>query len=408
MRHLIRLVAALLLLLAPTLALASAPSPYAPAPQPRAQISAQGNQALSALKAAVARRDAAREAHLAATDDADLRAAYDAAAAEYEAALEAARAARDASGDNSSELGLAIHEISGDALDASIAGMAYMVTKWTTQAKDWVVNDGPGYLIKFVVFLVILLVFKLLAGLGSNITHKALSASRLKVSDLLRRFFLGLVRKLIFFVGILIALGQVGVDTGPLLAGIGVVGFVVGFALQDTLANFAAGIMILLYRPFDVGNVITAAGETGKIEDMSLVSTTMLTPDNQMLIIPNSSIWGGTIRNITAQATRRVDMTIGVGYGEDLDRTQEVLMEIIAAHPLVLSDPAPAVKVTKLGESSVDFAVRPWSKTGDYWDVYWDLTKAIKQRLDKEGISIPFPQRDLHLISVPEKLALSS
>ena len=141
---------------------------------------------------------------------------------------------------------------------------------------------------------------------------------------------------------------------------------------------------------------------------MSLVSTTILTPDNQKLIIPNSSIWGGTIRNITAQSTRRVDMMIGVGYGDDLDKTQEVLMEVISAHELVLKDPAPVVKVTNLGESSVDFAVRPWSKTGDYWDVYWDLTKTIKQRLDKEGISIPFPQRDLHLVEIPEELKQSS
>lgn len=407
MKHLTRTLAALLLLLAPSLALASAPAPAPSAPQPITLVSAGTQDVLGALEAAAAKRDEAREAHLGDTENADLKAAYESATTEYEAALVAARVKRDATGDNSSELGLAIYAISMDKADFSAAGATNLIAQWTKKGKDWIVDEGPGMAVNIVLFLLIILVFKFLAGLAANLTGKALSTSKLSVSDLLKKFFVGIVRKVIFFVGLIIALGQVGVDTGPLLAGLGVVGFVVGFALQDTLSNFAAGIMILLYRPYDVGNVITAGGETGKVEDMSLVSTTMLTPDNQKLIIPNSAIWGGTIRNITAQSTRRVDMVIGVGYGDDLDRAQEVLMEVVTAHEKVLSDPAPVVKVTNLGESSVDFAVRPWSATGDYWDVYWDLTKTIKQRLDQEGISIPFPQRDLHLVTVPEKLAVS-
>ncbi len=394
----------LALLLSVTPALASAPA-AALAP---GQSAAATQDPLGPLKDAATRRDAAREAHLAATDDADLKAAYDDADSAYLSALEAARKQRDAEGDNSSELGLAIYEISDAAEDMSITGFSALVSRWTQDGEDWVVDKGPGLAVNLALFLLIILVFKFLAGLGGNLTNKALNASRLNVSDLLKKFFVGMVRKAIFFVGLIIALGQVGVDTGPLLAGIGVVGFVVGFALQDTLGNFAAGIMVLLYRPYDVGDVITAGGETGKVEDMSLVSTTMLTPDNQKLIIPNSAIWGGTIRNITAQSTRRVDMVIGVGYDDDLDMVQETLLEVVAAHDKVLKDPAPVVKVTNLGESSVDFAVRPWSATGDYWDVYWDLTKSIKQRLDQEGISIPYPQRDLHLVSAPEALEKQS
>ena len=390
----------LALLLSVTPALASAPT-AALAP---GQSAAAPQATLDTLKDAATKRDAAREAHLAATDDADLKAAYDKADTAYQSALDAARKQRDAEGDNSSVLGLGIYEITGAAEDMSITGFSSMVSKWTQDGKDWVVDEGPGLAVNLALFLLIILVFKFLAGLGGNLTAKALNASRLDVSDLLKKFFVGMVRKAIFFVGLIIALGQVGVDTGPLLAGIGVVGFVVGFALQDTLGNFAAGIMILLYRPYDVGDVITAGGETGKVEDMSLVSTTMLTPDNQKLILPNSAIWGGTIRNITAQSTRRVDMVIGVGYDDDLDQVQETLLEVVAAHDKVLKDPAPVVKVTNLGESSVDFAVRPWSATGDYWDVYWDLTKSIKQRLDQEGISIPYPQRDLHLVSAPETM----
>ncbi|MHC5025045.1 MAG: mechanosensitive ion channel family protein, partial [Planctomycetota bacterium] len=181
-------------------------------------------------------------------------------------------------------------------------------------------------------------------------------------------------------------------------AGIGVVGFVIGFALQDTLGNFASGIMILLYRPYDVGDVITTSAGTGKVSAMSLVSTTFHTPDNQKTIVPNSAIWGGTITNITAMPTRRVDMVVGVSYSDDLDKTAEVLTEIVTSHPKVHEDPAPVIRVSNLGDSSVDFVVRPWCNTADYWDVKFDLNKQIKQRLDTEGISIPFPQRDVHLL----------
>jgi small conductance mechanosensitive channel len=249
-----------------------------------------------------------------------------------------------------------------------------------------------------VLFLVILLVFNVLAAILGRVTRATVASSKLKISSLLRDFFVTVVTKTVFLVGVLIAISTIGIDIGPLLAGVGVLGFIIGFALQGTLSNFAAGIMILLYRPYDVGDVVNAAGVLGKVDSMSLVSTTILTPDNQKVIVPNNSIWGGVITNITAMPNRRVDLTIGVGYGDDLDRTQEILMEVVKAHSLVLQDPEPVVKVTNLGESSVDFVVRPWSKTSDYWTVYWDLTKSIKQRLDQEGISIPFPQRDVHVI----------
>lgn len=263
-------------------------------------------------------------------------------------------------------------------------------------------ENGMSYLMKAVMFLLIVIIFKFLSKIAGNLTLKALSSNKLNLSALLKKFFVGIVRKVVFFAGILIALGSIGVDTGPILAGAGVVGFVVGFALQDTLSNFAAGIMILMYRPFDVGDVITAAGETGKVSDLTLVSTTLLTGDNQKLIVPNSKIWGSTIRNITAQDTRRIDFTIGVGYDDDLDKVQAVLLEVASAHELVLKDKDVQVQAHTLNESSVDFIVRPWVKSGDYWTVYFDLTKAFKKRLDAEGFSIPYPQRDLHIVSAPE------
>lgn len=377
-----------------------------------APLSAQMGDSLATLESTHAAYAEAKSASDAAPDDADLAAATDAAKSQLDAALTAARAERDAlekSGSNSerlAELRVGILENGGDpAVDGSLEATLGLVADWTEKGKDWITDNGPTYAIKIVLFLVILFVFRILSRIAGGLTSKALSSSKLKVSELLKKFFVGIVQKVVFVVGLLIALGQVGIDTGPLLAGVGVVGFVVGFALQDTLSNFAAGIMILMYRPFDVGDVISAAGETGKVEDLTLVSTTLLTPDNQKLILPNSSIWGGTIRNITAQDTRRVDFTVGVGYGDDLDKAQKVLLEVASAHELVLKDLGVQVEVVNLGESSVDFVVRPWTKTSDYWTVYFDLTKAFKQRLDAEGISIPFPQRDLHVVTVPEALA---
>jgi small conductance mechanosensitive channel len=202
---------------------------------------------------------------------------------------------------------------------------------------------------------------------------------------------------LVLLLGVLFGLAQLGISVGPLLAGLGIAGFIVGFALQDTLGNFAAGIMILLFRPYDVGDIVEAGGVFGKVSDMSLVNTTILTFDNQTLVMPNSKIWGDVIKNVTAQEKRRVDMTFGIGYGDDIPKAEKVLTEIVTSHDKVLDDPAPVIRLHTLNESSVDFIVRPWVNKDDFWDVYWDITRAVKIRFDEDGISIPFPQRDIHL-----------
>ena len=409
MKTLLHAFVALLLLLMPAFGQDGDYAPDKLAGKSVAALQTMGTTAITALEKADKANDDARAALLKTPDDAALSISADEAKAALEAVLDDARAVANALDDkeaDTKEMWEQIAGVSGQVTDMSLGSAAGLISKWTQKAKTYAVDEGPGLIINLVLFLAILFAFKLLAGLGAKLTGKALTASKLKVSDLLKKFFVGTVRKLIFFAGLLIALKQIGVDTGPLLAGIGVVGFVIGFALQDTLSNFASGIMILLYRPYDIGNVITAGGETGKVEDMSLVSTTMLTPDNQKLIVPNSAIWGGVIRNITAQKTRRIDLVVGVGYDADLDHAKKVLMDIVSSQEKVMKDPAPVVEVTNLGESSVDFVVRPWCKTSDYWDIYWDLQKTIKQRLDKEGISIPFPQRDLHLVTVPEKLSV--
>lgn len=197
--------------------------------------------------------------------------------------------------------------------------------------------------------------------------------------------------------GVLVALSQVGVEVGPFLTGLGIAGLVIGFALQDSLSNFAAGAMILFYSPFDEGDVIEAAGIVGKVSRLTMASTTILTFDNQTLIVPNKKIWGDVIRNITAQKTRRVDLVFSVAYSDDLDKVESVLWDILGKDERLLEDPKPLIKLHTLGESSVDFIVRPWCLMENYWDVYWDLTRAVKVRFDQEGITIPFPQREVHV-----------
>jgi small conductance mechanosensitive channel len=275
--------------------------------------------------------------------------------------------------------------------------MAGLIGGWAKSTKDWLVNSGPGLILKALLFVVIIFAFRILSRIARKVVRKAIHTSSLSVSLLLERTALSVTGAVVMIFGVLVAFSQLGFEVGPLLAGLGVVGFIVGFALQDTLSNFASGVMILLYRPYDVGDLIEIVGAFGKVKDMNLVSTTILTLDHQTLVVPNSKIWGDVIKNVTAQTERRVDMVFGIGYADDIPHAERVLREIVEAHDKVLDDPEPVVKLHKLGESSVDFIVRPWVATDDYWDVYWDITREVKIRFDAEGISIPFPQRDVHL-----------
>ena len=232
-----------------------------------------------------------------------------------------------------------------------------------------------------------------IAGKGID---RSLARSR-RASALLKSFMSKLVRRIILVVGFVIAMTYLEFNVGPILAIIGGASLVVAFALQDTLGNFASGILILLYRPFDVGDVIEAGGVSGKVDSMNLVSTHIKTFDNKSMIVPNNSVWGGVITNATGTSQRRVDMVFGIGYDDDIDKAQSILEEIVHSHELVLKDPEPVIQMHELADSSVNFICRPWSLTSDYWKVYWDITKQAKKRFDAEGVTIPFPQRDVHI-----------
>jgi small conductance mechanosensitive channel len=234
--------------------------------------------------------------------------------------------------------------------------------------------------------------FRALAQLVRRGVRRAVGHSHL--SELMRSTIVRLSVNGVWLIGFLVILTQLGVQVAPLLAGLGIAGIAIGFAMQNTLSNFAAGGMILGNQPFDVGDEIEVADVVGTVKKMSLISTTILTADNQTLIIPNSTIWGGVIRNRTAQPTRRVDLTFSIGYRDDIEKAEQVLLEVVRSNADVLKDPPPVIKLNQLADASVSFVVRVWTRKERYWDVYWDLTREVKMNLDQVGI---IPKREFLL-----------
>ena len=254
-------------------------------------------------------------------------------------------------------------------------------------------------------FLAIVAGFWLLSIVLSKLVSKALALSS-NVSHLLRKFVIDAVRRITFIVGLMLGLAALEINVTPLVAVIGAAGFVIAFALQDTLSNFASGLMIMFYKPFDIGDFIETSQIAGKVRSMTLVTTNVMTADNKLMVVPNNELWGKVITNVTGSSERRVDLVFGIAYEDDIEHAQRVMDDVVSHHEKVLKRPETIIRVHELGDSSVNFVCRPWVKTEDYWDVFWDLTEQIKQRFDKEGISIPYPQRDVHMISAaPEVTA---
>jgi small conductance mechanosensitive channel len=294
------------------------------------------------------------------------------------------------------QLVTATGELTADVLDVGV--MAGIVKEWSQVAFEFSRAEGPRIVFRLLLVVLVLFVFSRLARLVKKGVEKALSSGRVNLSHLLKRMIVSTAKNLTMFIGILFALSQLGISLGPLLAGLGIAGFIIGFALQDTLSNFASGLMILIYRPFDVGDFVEGGGVTGRVDRMSLVNTTFKTLDNQVIIVPNNMIWQNVVTNVTAQRTRRVDLTFGISYSDDIDKAKAILQNVVDNYDACLKAPEPNIRVGALGESSVDLICRPWVKTDDYWDTYWNLTEIVKKRFDEEGISIPFPQRDVHMI----------
>jgi small conductance mechanosensitive channel len=212
---------------------------------------------------------------------------------------------------------------------------------------------------------------------------------RSNADETLVKFLISLTRITLLTFLFIMVLGALGVQTASFIAVLGAAGLAVGFALQGSLSNFASGVMLIIFRPFKAGDYVEAGGTSGTVEQIAIFSTIMKTPDNKRVIIPNSKITGDTITNYSAMDTRRIDMVFGIGYGDDIKKAKDILTQLVTADSRVLKDPAPVVAVLELADSSVNFAVRPWVKTADYWDLYFDLTEKVKLTFDQQGISIP-------------------
>lgn len=243
--------------------------------------------------------------------------------------------------------------------------------------------------------IAVLIVGRLAAGWARRAVVGALR--RANVDETLVPFLAGMTYALFLTFVIVAVLGLFGIPTASFIAVLGAAGLAVGLALQGTLSSFAAGVMLLVFRPFKRGDVVEVGGTLGKIDEIGIFTTTMNTPDNIRVIVPNASVYGQTIKNFSANDTRRVDLVFGVSYGDDLQVARDTIERIVHGHPLVLADPAPTVAVSELADSSVNFVVRPWCRTNDYWTVRFELTRALKEEVEAAGCSIPFPQRDVHL-----------
>lgn len=261
-----------------------------------------------------------------------------------------------------------------------------------------------GYAVSVVKALVFLFIGWIIAGWLRRITVRALE--RAKVDQTLIKFFGNIVRYTVLILVVLACLSLFGINTTSFAAVIGAAGLAIGLAFQGTLGHFASGVMLLVFRPFKVGDVVSTGGVWGKVNEIELFTTTLDTPDNRRIIIPNGTIFGSTIENLTFHPTRRVDVSVGTDYGADLDKARQIMMEAAKNTPNTLSDPAPQIYLVALGGSSIDWQVRAWCNTPDFFSVKDELTLRVKKALDAADIGIPFPQMDLHLdADVAEALA---
>ena len=270
-----------------------------------------------------------------------------------------------------------------------------MGTDLTKDMLDSLIEIGSSISISLLMALAILIIGRQLVKLILRLITVALEKSN--VEDTVRIFVTNLLNTLLMILVFIAAINQLGIETTSIIAVLGAAGLAIGLALQGSLSNFAAGILIVIYRPYKVGDYIEAGNYAGTVKDIQIFSTVLKTPDNKIVVVPNGSIMNGSIVNYSDQDTRRIDLIIGCSYEDDIDKVRSVLEDILKKEKRVLKDPKPQIAVTELADSSVNFIFRPWVKRTDYLPVYYSLLEEVKKRFDKEGISIPYPQSDVHI-----------
>ncbi|MBD3404063.1 mechanosensitive ion channel [candidate division GN15 bacterium] len=254
------------------------------------------------------------------------------------------------------------------------------------------------YGLKIVGAIAILVIGRIIISILTGAIRRLME--RGNVDQTLTKFTVALTKIVLLTFIFIAALGSLGVQTASFIAVIGAAGLAIGFALQGSLANFASGVMLIIFRPFKAGDYVEAGGTAGTVEEVHIFNTILKSPDNRQIIVPNSKVTSDTITNYSAKEMRRIDLVFGIGYNDDIRKAKQILEEILKNDERVLDDPAFTVAVLELGDSSVNFAVRPWVKTADYWSALFDITEKVKLTFDEQGISIPFPQRDVHMYQV--------
>lgn len=265
---------------------------------------------------------------------------------------------------------------------------------------DWFTLNSAEFFKNLLIFALILVIGHYVINFILMITRRALRKSQ-NCNAVLQNFTVNALHKVLWVILIMMALPRLGVNVGPMIAGLGVTGFIIGFACQETLGNLAAGVMLMIEQPFDVDQFVEVNGQAGIVKDINIMATMLNTPDNKRITIPNGKVWGNSIINYSAMPTRRVDMTFGIGYNANIGQAIETISTILSNNEKVMSDPAPTVAVVELADSSVNLVVRPWAATSDYWDVYFSTQRIVKETFDEQGITIPFPQIDIHLPDGP-------
>ncbi|MEZ8295175.1 small-conductance mechanosensitive channel MscS [Vibrio splendidus] len=283
---------------------------------------------------------------------------------------------------------------SSTALETPIVDGLSHAEQWLTNNSDLFIQYGVNIISALIILFIGNLIVKAVANSVSKVLQKK------KMDRAVVEFVHGLVRYLLFVIVLIAALGRLGVQTASVVAVIGAAGLAVGLALQGSLSNFAAGVLIVAFRPFKSGDYVEIGGVAGSVDSIQIFQTVLTTPDNKMVVVPNGSVIGSPITNYSRHDTRRIDLMIGVSYNADLQKTKALLTKICESDERVLKEPGVQVGVHTLADSSVNFVVRPWVNTAEYWNVYFDLMQAIKEGLDNEGIEIPFPQMDVHMNKV--------
>ncbi len=272
-----------------------------------------------------------------------------------------------------------------------------MVVEESNGFLDQIMTYVTTYGIDVVGAIVILIVGLLIAGIAKRVTYRLLGRAK-RMDELVRSFIATMVKSLVIVVVVIAVLSNLGVEIASLVAVIGAVGLAIGFALQGVFSNVAAGIMLLIFRPYKVGDFVETGGLSGTVKGMTLTTVELATPDNVQVIVPSGQIWGSAIKNYSFHETRRVDLSVGIGYDDDINAAHAAIMDEIGKDERPLKDPAPQIAVVELADNSVNLTVRVWCNAGDYWPLRFDLLKNVKERLDSDGISIPYPQRTVHLV----------